>query len=312
MNRKVRKITDGAMMLAIVGVFLLINRQTAGFLEGMIMYILPLPMVFYGMKYGIRDSIVVAVAGILLSMLLSTPSSLAYTVAAFLIGMIYGDGIYRKKPMRRTLLLSMAVGALAEVLIMVVFAGVFGYDLNADVSTMKEFFNQMSEQSGVDFSSVFNLDQLIMELIVISSILTGVLEVIITHFLAKLMMRRMHMQTEADVPVSEYYPAKWTGWAGLAGVVLYYYSVAKPLSNDTLQMVIQSIGMIAVFYLFIWGIIAAAVILRKLFHMGKGGVILLCLLCLMLTRFMCVLGFFYISTHMHERILEEGGRRNAQ
>ncbi len=312
MNKNVRKITDGAMMLAIVGVFLLINRQTAGFLEGMIMYILPLPMVFYGMKYGLKDSMVVFTAGILLSMLLSTPSSLAYTVSAFLIGMIYGSGIYQKKPMRHTLILAMAVGALTEVLVMVVFANVFGYDLNADVNTMKGFFNQIAEQSGVDFSSMFNMNQLIMELIVISSIFTGIIEVLMTHMLARLMMRRMHMKTEADVPVSQYYPAKWTGYAGLAGVVLYYYSVARPLSNDMAQMVIQSLGILALMYLLIWGLIAMAVILRQLFHMPKGGVILLCILCFMLTRFMCILGFFYISTHMHERILEEGGRRNAQ
>jgi hypothetical protein len=300
------------MMLAIVGVFLLINRQTAGFLEAFIMYILPLPMVFYSMKYGAKDSMVVFVAGILLAAILSTPSSLCYTASAFLIGLIYGSGVYQKKPMRRTMLLAMAVGALTEVLIMVVFAGVFGYDLNAEIASMQEMFSQVEEQSGVSFSSVFDMDQLIMELIVISSILTGVMEVIVTHLLVQLMMRRMHMKVMKDTPISEYYPAKWTGYAGLAGLLLYYYSVNKPLANDTAQMVIQSLGIVAIVYLFVWGEIAMAVLCRRLFHMGRGVTVLICLFCFMLTQFMMILGLVYIITHMHERILEEGGRRNAQ
>lgn len=298
-------------MLAIIGVFLLINRQTAGFLEAMIMYILPLPIAFYGMKYGARDTVTVVVAGLILAAILSTPSSLAYTAAAFLIGLIYGNGIYKKKPMRRTLLLAMAVGALTEVLIMCVFAGVFGYDINAEISAMKDMFSQVEEQSGTSFSTVFDMDQLIMELIVISCVLTGVIEVLVTHLLARLMMTRMHIHVVKDTPISEYYPPKWTGYAGLAGFVAFYYSVQRPLANDTLQMTFQALGIVAMIYLWIWGIIAMSVLCRHLFHMSRGGAIVVCLLSMMLTQFLCVLGFVYIVTRMHERMME-GSASHAQ
>ena len=57
MNNNVRRLTDGAMMLAIIGALLLINRQTAGIIETTFLFILPLPMVFYSARYGLKSSV---------------------------------------------------------------------------------------------------------------------------------------------------------------------------------------------------------------------------------------------------------------
>ena len=45
MNNSVRKITDGAMMVALIGLFLFINRQLAGLLDLYAAWLVPLPMV---------------------------------------------------------------------------------------------------------------------------------------------------------------------------------------------------------------------------------------------------------------------------
>ena len=42
------------MMCAIVGLLLVVNRQFAGMLEEMFLFFFPLPMVFYGAKYGMK------------------------------------------------------------------------------------------------------------------------------------------------------------------------------------------------------------------------------------------------------------------
>ena len=59
MNQNVRKITEGAMMVALVGVFMLIDRQFQGTFSSMFVFLLPLPMVYFGAKYGLRDSLMV-------------------------------------------------------------------------------------------------------------------------------------------------------------------------------------------------------------------------------------------------------------
>ena len=54
MNQKTLKITYGAMIVALFGVLLLINRQTGGMFNGILMFLLPIPMVAYGARYGWR------------------------------------------------------------------------------------------------------------------------------------------------------------------------------------------------------------------------------------------------------------------
>ena len=53
MNQNVRKITEGAMMVALIGVFMLIDRQFQGTFSSMFVFLLPLPMVYFGAKYGL-------------------------------------------------------------------------------------------------------------------------------------------------------------------------------------------------------------------------------------------------------------------
>ena len=48
MNQNVRKITEGAMMVALIGVFMLIDRQFQGTFSSTFAFLLPLPMVYFG------------------------------------------------------------------------------------------------------------------------------------------------------------------------------------------------------------------------------------------------------------------------
>ncbi|MBO7703558.1 MAG: DUF2232 domain-containing protein [Solobacterium sp.] len=97
MNNNVRKLTDGAMMCAIVGVVLLINRQLGGLFQDMFLFLFPIPMVFYSAKYGWKDSIVVFIAMCLLGFILGGVVTLFYVGSESLIGLVYGGGIYAKR-----------------------------------------------------------------------------------------------------------------------------------------------------------------------------------------------------------------------
>ena len=47
MNIKTRKLTFGAMVAAIFGVLLLLNRQSGGLFSDLFLFILPIPMTAY-------------------------------------------------------------------------------------------------------------------------------------------------------------------------------------------------------------------------------------------------------------------------
>ncbi len=122
MNNNVRKLTDGAMMCAIVGVVLLINRQFGGLFEDMFLFLFPIPMVFYSAKYGWKDSIIVLIAMCLIAFMLGSFVTLFYVGSESLIGLVYGNGIYTHQNSHRLVLITMFMGAVVNVLSTVVFA----------------------------------------------------------------------------------------------------------------------------------------------------------------------------------------------
>ena len=60
-NSYALKIITGAMILAIFAILLLINRQTGAFFEEFFIYLLPIPMVAYASRYGLKSSLPVFV-----------------------------------------------------------------------------------------------------------------------------------------------------------------------------------------------------------------------------------------------------------
>ena len=62
-----KKLTEGAMMCALVGVLLFINRQSAGFIDFAIYWLVPLPIIIYTVKYGVKDAAVTGLSFITLS-----------------------------------------------------------------------------------------------------------------------------------------------------------------------------------------------------------------------------------------------------
>lgn len=306
MHNSVRKLTDGAMIAAIMGAMLLINRQTAGLFEGTLLFILPLPMVFFSAKYGMKQSWIVFFAIMLLCVILGWPQTLFYVAAESLIGMVYGGGIYKKKDTGKVLVVTMLLGAVTEVLTMIVFAKFFGYDLADEINVYKEMVTGMSSSMNMDFTTMVNLDHYLLEIMVIAAVLTGVMEAFVTHMLSMLMLRRLRFHIEPGRPVRELYMPAWTGYLAIAGVVLYYYMNVNPASNEVLQMSLQGLGMASYFFLTIFGIIGLCVCITMK-HPGtkKLTIFLFCFLAFMMNMLACIFGFLYITTDMHRQWMEE-------
>ena len=56
MNTKTRAISEGAMMLALMAILLLADRQMAGFFE-LLLYFLSIPVVVYEVRHGTKMAI---------------------------------------------------------------------------------------------------------------------------------------------------------------------------------------------------------------------------------------------------------------
>ena len=303
MNTKTQELTYGAMIVAIFGVLLLINRQTGGFLEGIFMFIFPIPMVAFSAKYGWKDSLPVFVCTVLLSFLFGTFTAIFYAIAESFIGMVYGSCIKAERDMNRTLVLVVALSAVAELLCSVALASLFGIDINQDIMAMQEGMNQAFEQAGMDTATGILSYDYLRRMYVISMGFMGAMQGLIVYYLSLVILRKLRYPIKKPQPLTQYYPSKISGFIAAFLVFVYIYSFAKPFANPTVQDIAQSAGICGVIYLIFFGYLALLMVCRVYLRLPRAvGFILSLLITFTISYIPIVAGYIYISGNLHYAI----------
>ena len=298
-------------MLAIIGAVMLIDRQMAGAISGTVLYLFPLPMVFYAAKYGWKNSLAVLAALFALLFMLGTPQSIFYVGMEAVIGTVYGAGIYSGTDNRRILIRTILMSVVLEIMALFVFSAFFGYDMTAELNEYKTLFSSMFQATGAEPGMAVNLDSMIRNIFIVSIVLTGVLEGLITHFVSRMMLKRLHFKLPPSTPLWEYFPPKWSGYLGMVGFAAFYWSIARPLSEELYQNIMQGFGMIGVFYLAAFGFIGILVVVPRVWPSTRKWIgIPAVLLLLTSAPLIAIFGFLYITTDIHQRVLK-GGMTNA-
>ena len=291
------------MIVAIFGVLLLINRQTGGFLEGIFMFIFPIPMVAFSAKYGWKDSLPVFVCTVLLSFLFGTFTAIFYAIAESFIGMVYGSCIKAERDMNRTLVLVVALSAVAELLCSVALASLFGIDINQDIMAMQEGMNQAFEQAGIDTATGILSYDYLRRMYVISMGFMGAMQGLIVYYLSLVILRKLRCPIKKPQPLTQYYPSKISGFIAAFLVFVYIYSFAKPFANPTVQDIAQSAGICGVIYLIFFGYIALLMVCRVYLRLPRAvGFILSLLITFTISYIPIVAGYIYISGNLHYAI----------
>lgn len=303
MNSKTQELTYGAMIVAIFGVLLLINRQTGGFLEGFFIFIFPIPMVAFSARYGWKDSLPVFFCTVLIAFMFGTFTVTFYAISMSFIGMVYGSCIKADLDMNRTLILVLVLSAAAELICSVALASLSGIDINQDILAMQESMNQIFEQAGISTASGILSYDYLRRMYVISMGFMGAMEGLIVYYLSLTILRKLRYPIKRPKPLTSYYPSKASGCIAFALVLIYIYTTAKPLSNGLAQDILQSAGMCGVIYLIFFGYIALLLICSVYLRLPKAiGMILSLFLTLTIAYVPMITGFAYISGGLHEAI----------
>lgn len=177
MKYKTRYITEGAMMVAFIATLLILNRQTANLMEGILYWLIALPMSVYLVRNGTQSSIIVYVSCMLVALMFSTITTIFYLFAGLSTGFIYGYGLLKRWRNRILLVLSIVSQLILNFIVVVVFAELFGYNI---MDEFKDIITIVAQFDFLDNSS--NLTIMVLVVIYIgSSILTGIVLHVITH-----------------------------------------------------------------------------------------------------------------------------------
>ena len=207
MNNQTRKLSEGAMMIALVGVILLLNRQFANMIEYAMYWVLTFPILIYTAKYGIKYGILTSFCMLLISLMLAAPTTIFYLFCCIVIGVSYGEGVRRNYTNTRLLIMSGSMTFLSYVITTIVFANLFGYNPQDDM----EMMHMLLQMTRMDVHGI-STQTLLPMIVIIVSIVMSVLQTICIHMLAKLLLKRLKIKTREMKSIFDLHVPKYFGF----------------------------------------------------------------------------------------------------
>lgn len=280
MNKKTRRMTEGAMMAAMIAVFLLINRQLGGMLNVYMTWIIPIPLIIYSSRYGFRDALILTAAVVGVSFICSEPSSILYVVASCLLGTVYGWELSRGKSAGRLLATAVIGSFLVDAGSVLLSMKIYGVDLMAELDELTEQIRAFLASYNYSLPQNWNMPALFLFVFV----LRGVLEGVVLHLLTALILRRLKLPFPQFRALDKVHMPRW-----IAGyTVILYFAVLYAqvqFGTDSVQTEYVFLGLAAgMFVGAYYGYIAAVVWMRRS-GWGKMAWLIVLLLFLM-PRFM--------------------------
>ena len=298
-----RKLMESALMAAIVGVFVIINRQTVGMLSYLI-FLLPLPMVYLSYKYDVKTAFMATFGSLVLTLLFGTLPTLFTVLIECVIGIIYGSGL-RKNEKSSTLLFKVILLAIAmNFITLVLFAAFFGYDIVGEAQMIEDTIRTTLLQANLDVQ-IPDLKTYIDIIMLLSVLLTGVFEGYLTHVSSRLLLSRLKFNISRPTPIFLHKPNKILGYVALIASALLFVSFRFNIDEELYRYIFMFTGMLGYIYLIGYGCIAAIVLIKAYVPaLNIIGVFFILFSILFMNIGLMLLGFLYITTNIRETAVE--------
>ena len=201
--KNTKEITTGAMLLAIFGAFLLIDRQFSFMLIEIIVLAAPVLIIVFGNMYNFKDGIIFSIALLLISFILS-PSIYSYFYIALgaIIGNVY-NFLLHKGAKSMTLLLSTIILFIAADICytFIVSPLLLNETFEQELVLIKDAMTSAFPPEFISSISALGLsiDDLIKSVGLASFIIVGLMEGVIVHLVAIVLLKRFKINTPLSV-----------------------------------------------------------------------------------------------------------------
>lgn len=296
-----KKITQGAMMLAITGALIVIDRMMAYAFSTLIILAMPVIVIMYSSMHTFKDGLMIS-AGLLIIAFLLGNLDLLYMIfvpVSLFTGILYAWGIKRGWNKRRLLINAVISYIIGEVLASFVIYPLLGFPVSQYLAEMKAMFDQSGSMAGIDYEQMFSLagmelDRLLPVLYIFTVFLTGAMEGLLIHLLAVFMLKKFKIMDLGRIDLIVR-PNPLLAYLAIAMVSSGFFM--RFVDNEStlyyIMIVIMLLGsMILMYYGYVFIILYG----RKVLHRNIGGLfIIICMFVPFLLLVLVMIGFLYAS-----------------
>ena len=322
-----KKITQGAIILAIIGALMTINMRLAGVLSTFMILIIPVSIIIYCTMHNLKDGIVLSISLLLIAFILNAvvvdPYSIVYYPVGILVGLAYSWGISKQFDTRKLAFIAIFTFVIGEIIANYIILPILGIKVEAFVQEMKVYFDTMTNlyvsngiinQEGLAILQnglLSRIELIILLIFLISVVLVGIMEGFIIHILALILLSRLKIKNLGKVSLLDMKPSKVLSYLCMLGVFGALFSLK--ISNDTIALILLGLGLFGFIILIYYGYIFILLYIKGVKKRSPLIFILLGFIFLpfLLTALMLI-GFLYGSGPLREYILRNIGEKNEK
>ena len=311
-----KKLTTGAMLLAIVGAVMLIDRQLSFLFEELIIMLAPSIIIIYSAMYDIKDGAILSVSLLIVGFLLGSTYTFCYMPISVIVGLGYSFGIKKNFNKTKLMLVSMILFIIGEVIVTFVVTPIIGLSIPQQLAELRTIYEETLSKTGYSievFNQIgINIDSLLLVVFVISTLLMGVGEGFIIHILSLFLLSRFKIKEieKGSLINLNLNPAlAYVCFIAFASMIF-----VSRIDNETVKLVLITLSLLGSVVLAYYGYIFVIVYLK--FRSGRKSVGLLVVLAIILgfplsIIILVIIGFLYGSGPL-KRSLEKLSTNNNE
>lgn len=297
---KTKKLTTGAMLLAIIGAAMIIDRQLSYAFTNFIVLLVPIVIATYSTMYKVSDGLMLCIGLVVFTILFGSLTTYVYMPISIIVGVAVAVAIDRGFDRRKINFVAIITYTIAEVLVVYAIMPLLGVSISSQISSYIEAFNQMIKYAGMEStvnSIVVDLNSLMAVMLVASTVLMGIFEGFLTSLLTAFVLKKFNIKDIGlNSPLDIKMPV-WLAYTLMVFTCLYMFAIDGSIENETIKYIALALSVMASLVLVYYGYFFVILYIRK---MGMKINIFLVVLAIILLFplsyiILIVVGFLYGS-----------------
>ena len=296
---KTKKLTQGAMMLAIFGALILIDRMIAYAFTELVVLTAPIIIIMYSAMQSFKDGLLLSIGVMIIAFLLGN-FQLMYLIfipVGVITGIAYSYGLQKGLNKTTLLFIACATYIVGEVAAEYIVYPLLGFPVEQMIEEFKVALNTTTSMSGMSIDDVFgiagvNFDNIIVIVYLLATILTGLLEGVLIHILVIFLLKRFKIKDLGRINLWDAKPNKVVSYISFLSLFSFFFK--DKIANETVFNILMTIailgGFILIYYGYLFVTIYGAVVMRR--NLG-AIIVILGIFIPVVFMVLMILGFLY-------------------